>query len=108
MRAVALILALALALCVAWAGYLAVTVMTRRRDSRLNERARWRTTHHGENGQTVVAVLLVRPDGRILDRHEVARVPDRAADWEGRFLAATQAAEERAFHLNAADIHLPP
>ena len=92
----------------AWAGYVAVAAVTRRRESRLNERARWRAAHHGEDGQTVVAVALVRPDGRVLDRHEVARVPDGAPDWDTRFLAATTAAEERAFHLNAAGTHLPP
>jgi hypothetical protein len=107
-RAVELILALLLALGVAWATYLAAVAVTRRRESRLARRSRWRMTHHGENGETVVAVSLVRPDGRILDRHEVARVPDHAPDWDAQFLAATQTATERAFHLNGARDQLPP
>jgi hypothetical protein len=108
MRAVAILLALLLALCIAWAGYLAATAVVRRREGRLHQNARWRMTHHGEDGATVVTVSLVRPDGWVLDRHEVARVPDGAPDWDTRFLAAQQVAEERAFHLNATGTHLPP
>jgi len=102
MRAVELFLALPLALGAAWMSYLAALAVTRRREARLARRARWRMTHHGANGETVVAVSLLAPDGRVLDRHEVTRVPDDDPDWESRFLAATQAAAERAFHLNTA------
>lgn len=100
MRALALVLALIVALCVTWGGYLAVSAVARRREDRVHSSARWRMTHHGERGEIVVAVTLIRPDGRVLDRHEVARIPDEAPDWDSRFLTAKQVAEERAFHLN--------
>ena len=103
MRAIGFVLALVLALCVAYGAYAAAGALLRRREVRLYREARWRMTHRVDARETVVAVSRVRPDGRVLDSHEVARIPDDAPDWNERFLAATQTAEERAYHLNAAE-----
>jgi pyridoxamine 5'-phosphate oxidase family protein len=102
MRAIGFVLALILALCVAYGAYMAAGAVLSRREARQHQRARWQMTHHVDDGETVVAVSQVRPDGRLLASHEVARIPDGAPDWNERFLAATQTAEERAYHLNAA------
>ena len=104
MRAVGVILALFIALAVAYGAYAAAVVVVRRREGRLHGHARWRMTHHSDRGETVVAVRRVRPDGQVLDSHEVARIPDDDPDWNTRFLEATQIAEERAYHLNAVDM----
>ena len=102
MRAVGVILALIIALAVAYGAYAAASALVRRRETRLSGSARWQMTHHSDRGETVVAVSRVRPDGEVLDSREVARIPDDAPDWNTRFLEATQTAEERAYHLNAA------
>lgn len=102
MRAIGVLLALVIALAVAYGAYAAAVALSRRRETRLHGQSRWRMTHRSDNGETVVAVSRVRPDGQVLDSHEVARFPDDAPDWNERFLAATQTAEERAYHLNAA------
>ena len=104
MRLIGVVLALIIALLVAYGAYALAVALLRRREGRLYESARWRMTHHSEGPETVVAVSHVRPDGKVLGRHEVARIPDDAPDWNIRFLEATQIAEERAYHLNAADL----
>jgi pyridoxamine 5'-phosphate oxidase family protein len=63
--------------------------------------ARWRARHYAHEGSTVVAVALTTPSGQVLEEHEVARFADTDPEWEGRFLAAREEAERRAFHLNA-------
>jgi pyridoxamine 5'-phosphate oxidase family protein len=73
----------------------------RRRAARLHAGARWRLHHFAERGETVVAVALALPDGRLLDQHVVDRFPDTDPEWERRFLHAREEAERRAFHLNA-------
>ena len=63
--------------------------------------ARWRARHYAHEGSTVVAVALTTPSGQVLEEHVVARFADTDPEWEGRFLAAREEAERRAFHLNA-------
>jgi hypothetical protein len=74
---------------------------TRRRESRLSAAARWRMRHYAQHGETVVTVALAGPDGRVFEEHVVDRFPDGDPEWEGRFLAAREEAERRAFYLNA-------
>jgi type II secretory pathway pseudopilin PulG len=72
-----------------------------RRQVRLSAAARWRMRHYASQGETVVTVALTAPDGRVIEEHVVDRFPDADAQWEQRFLAAREEAEQRAFHLNA-------
>jgi hypothetical protein len=74
---------------------------TRRRETRLSAAARWRMRHYADQGETIVAVALTAPDGRVFEEHVVDRFADGDPDWEQRFLAAREEAERRAFHLNA-------
>jgi pyridoxamine 5'-phosphate oxidase family protein len=74
---------------------------TRRRETRLSAAARWRMRHYAHEGETIVAVALTPPDGRVIEEHVVDRFLDNDAEWEQRFLAAREEAERRAFHLNA-------
>ncbi|HEV7898061.1 MAG TPA: hypothetical protein VGP31_09490 [Planosporangium sp.] len=108
MRALALVLALAVTLLVVACAVAVVSALGRRDQRRLRQQARWRLRHYGDRGETVVAVSLTSPAGRVLDEHVVARVPDGVADWTERFLLAKETAEERAFHLNAAGNDPPP
>jgi hypothetical protein len=57
--------------------------------------------HYAQQGETVVTVALTAPDGRVIEEHVVDRFPDADVQWEQRFLAAREEAEQRAFHLNA-------
>jgi pyridoxamine 5'-phosphate oxidase family protein len=82
----------------------AFTDQSRRQDAG----ARWRLRHYGERAETVVAVSLMPPDGRVLDEHVVDRIRDDDPEWSRRFLRAKEEAEERAFHLNADRDELPP
>jgi pyridoxamine 5'-phosphate oxidase family protein len=88
-------------LLVVLVGYAAGRAVTGPQRPQLPHGGRWQPRHYGVQGQTVVAVSLVRPDGEVLDEHVVARFPDQDPDWSRLFLAARQEAEERAFHLNA-------
>jgi hypothetical protein len=97
-------------LLVAGAGYLvyaAAVTAGRGRQLRLRSRARWQARHRAHPGargdETVVVVALTLPSGEVLDEHVVARIPDSDPDWNTRFLRAREEAEERAFHLNAAE-----
>ena len=103
MRAFALVLALAVALALTYGGYQLATAVTASRARRSRRRARWRVIHHGQQGQTVIAVNLMLPDGRVVDSHVVARLDDSCPDWTERFLLAKELAEERAFHLNSGE-----
>jgi hypothetical protein len=110
MRALALVLALAVTLAVLAGAVAAVTALGQRRHHRLRRNGRWQLRHYGDGnrGETVVAVSLTLPTGRVIDDHVVARIPDAAADWTERFVLAKELAEERAFHLNAGGNELPP
>ena len=79
----------------------AAGVAARRRATRLSAAARWRMRHHADRGETVVTVALTPPDGQVIEEHVVDRFPDGDPEWERRFLAAREEAEQRAFHLNA-------
>jgi hypothetical protein len=107
MRVLAPLLAVLLAIGAAYLVYVAASPLARSRRVRLRAKARWQTRHYGERGETVVAVSLMLPTGEILDEHVVTRVPDHDADWNTRFLRATEEAAERAFHLNTTE-ELPP
>ena len=107
MRALALLLALGVTLVVAVSCYLLLTAIAGRRSRRAARAARWQVLHYGRNGQTVVAVGLVPPDGRVLDEHVVDRIADGDPEWSDRFLLARESAEERAYHLNGGGTHLP-
>jgi pyridoxamine 5'-phosphate oxidase family protein len=110
MRALALILALVVALFVFVLVVMAVAAAGQRQQVRQRRRARWGMRHYGDRhrGETVVAVSLTLPSGRVLDEHVVARISDAAGDWTERFMLAKEQAEERAFHLNAGGNELPP
>ena len=88
--------------------YLVVSGLTGRSRRRPDTGARWRLRHYGERGETVVAVSLMPPDGRVLDEHVVDRIRDNDPEWSLRFLRAKEEAEERAFHLNADRDEFPP
>jgi hypothetical protein len=101
MRLIAVLFAvLAVVLLVVAVGA-AFGIAGRRRDARTDAAARWRLHHFAERGETVVAVALALPDGRVLDQHVVDRFADADPEWERRFLHAREEAERRAFHLNA-------
>lgn len=108
MRALALVLALAVALLVFVLVVTTVAAAGQRQQVRQRRRARWGLRHYGERGETVVAVSLMLPGGRVLDEHVVARISDASPDWAERFMLAKEHAEERAFHLNAGGSDLPP
>ena len=100
MRAFALPLAVALAgLLVASAAALVRALRTTQR-ARRRDRARWVVAVTIVDERTVVAVRLATADDRVLAEHVVARIATDEADWQRRFLAARQEAEERAYHLN--------
>lgn len=107
MRALALLLAVGVTLVVAVSCYLLLTAFARRRARRAARTARWQVLHYGRDGQTVVAVGLVPPDGRVLDEHVVDCITDGDPEWSDRFLRARESAEERAYHLNGGGTHLP-
>jgi pyridoxamine 5'-phosphate oxidase family protein len=71
------------------------------RARRQHRAARWQVRHRGADGHTVVSVILTTAAGDEYDEHVVDRIPDGEPDWQSRFLAARQEAEEPAFHLNA-------
>jgi pyridoxamine 5'-phosphate oxidase family protein len=102
MRAIAFVVALAATLLIAFLAYLVLATAQRRRQTRMSHAARWKLRHFGEQGATVVTTSLMLPDGRVLDQHVVARIAEEDPEWTAKFLAATQDAQERAFHLNAA------
>jgi hypothetical protein len=87
-----------------------MAALNRRAWRRQRDDGRWQLRHYADSrrGETVVAVGLTLPTGRVLDEHVVARIPDGADDWTDRFLRAREVAEERAFHLNAGGSALPP
>jgi pyridoxamine 5'-phosphate oxidase family protein len=100
-RFLALLVALLLVAAVVYFGYAVATRASAGRSRRQQRAARWQVRHRGANGHTVVSVVLTTPTGDEVDEHVVARIPDGDPDWQSRFLAARQEAEERAFHLNA-------
>jgi pyridoxamine 5'-phosphate oxidase family protein len=79
----------------------AAGLATRRQATRRAAAARWRMRHRADQDQTVVTVALVQPDGQVVEEHVVDRFAAGDAEWEQRFLAAREEAEQRAFHLNA-------
>lgn len=101
MRFVALFTALLLAAAVVYFGYAVAARLSTGRARRQHRAARWQVRHRAADGHTMVAVVLTTADGQELDEHVVVRIPDGDPDWQSRFLAARQEAEERAFHLNA-------
>lgn len=76
MRALALVLALAVALLMFVLVVTTVAAAGQRQQVRQRRRARWGLRHYGERGETVVAVSLMLPGGRVLDEHVVARISD--------------------------------
>ena len=101
MRAIALLVGVLAVILLVVLVVTAAGVATRRRETRLSAAARWRVRHYAHQGETIVAVALTTPHGRVFEEHVVDRFPDGEADWEQRFLAAREEAERRAFHLNA-------
>src|SRR5437763_1268336 len=99
MRAIAFVMALVATLLIAFLAYL-VLATAQRRQTRMSQAARWKLRHFGDQGATVVTTSLMLPDGRVLDQNIVARIAEADPEWTAKFLAATQDAEERAFHLN--------
>ncbi|MDX6299221.1 MAG: hypothetical protein QOF53_435 [Nocardioidaceae bacterium] len=56
----------------------------------------WRSAHYDAQGDTVVVVQKLSPDGRrVLDEHTIATIPVGDPDYEDRFLAAMLAARQR-------------
>ncbi len=81
-------------------------VLARRRGSPNGiENGAWRLLHYAQDGYTVVAVARGTPEGHVIEKHVVARIPDLDEDWSHRFVEAKLDAEERAFHLNADSPH---
>jgi pyridoxamine 5'-phosphate oxidase family protein len=101
MRVVALLVGVLAVILLVVLVVAATGVATRKRETRLSAAARWRVRHYADQGETIVAVALTPPDGRVFEEHVVDRFPDGDAEWERRFLAAREEAERRAFHLNA-------
>jgi pyridoxamine 5'-phosphate oxidase family protein len=101
MRVVALLVGVLAVILLVVLVVAATGVATRRRETRLSAAARWRMRHYAHQGETIVAVALTPPDGRVIEEHVVDRFPDGDVEWEQRFLAAREEAERRAFHLNA-------
>jgi pyridoxamine 5'-phosphate oxidase family protein len=101
MRVVALLVGLLAVILLVVLIATATGAVARRRELRLSAAARWRMRHSAQQGETVVTVALTAPDGRVLEEHVVDRFADADAQWEQRFLAAREEAEQRAFHLNA-------
>jgi hypothetical protein len=108
-RALALVLALAVTVLVVAGAVAAVAALNRRAWRRQRAGGRWQLRHYADSRreETVVAVSLTLPAGEIVDEHVVARIPDSADDWTDRFMRAKETAEERAFHLNAGGGALP-
>jgi pyridoxamine 5'-phosphate oxidase family protein len=101
MRLVALLVAVLLVAAVVYFGYATAARLSSARSRRQHRVARWQVRHRAADGQTVVSVVLASTAGDEYDEHVVDRIPDGTPDWQPRFLAARQEAEERAFHLNA-------
>lgn len=102
MRAIAFVVALSATVLIAFLAYLVIARAARRGRARTAQTARWKLRHFGDRGATVVTASLMLPDGRVLDQHVVARIAEDDPEWTAKFLEASQVAEERAFHLNAA------
>ena len=100
MRAAAVPLALLLAAAASLGVYAIATALTRGRARRREREARWRVRHYTTGNNMVVAVCRDAPDGTVLDEHVVARIPQDEPDWQARFLAAREEAQQRAYHLN--------
>jgi pyridoxamine 5'-phosphate oxidase family protein len=100
-RALVVLVDVAIVLLVTYLVYSGVTALTRDRRSRLRVGGRWRPRHYADDGHTVVAVARMTPAGEVLEEHVVARILDSDSDWSRKFLHAKEEAEERAFHLNA-------
>lgn len=101
MRALVVLVEVAVVLVVAYLVYSGVTASTRSRRRQLPIGGRWQPRHYADDGHTVVAVARMTPAGETIEEHVVARIPDMDGDWSRKFLQAKEEAEERAFHLNA-------
>ena len=100
-RALVMLVALAFVLFVAFLILGGLAALARGRQPTLPTGGKWQPYHYTHDGHTVVAVARTTPDGHVVEKHVVARVPDADKDWSGDFLQAKMEAEERAFHLNA-------
>jgi pyridoxamine 5'-phosphate oxidase family protein len=98
------VLAAALIVVAACLTYGAVAVRGRRKGSG-RENGVWHLFHYAQDGHTVVAVARGTPEGHVIEKHVVARIPDTDENWSNRFVEAKLDAEERAFHLNADSPH---
>ena len=100
MGAFAILAAVLIVLVVAGLAYSIVVV--RRREVRTEpESPGWHPLHYAQDGHTVVAVARETAEGHVIEKHELARIPDQDGDWSRTFVGAKLEAEERAFHLNA-------
>jgi pyridoxamine 5'-phosphate oxidase family protein len=99
-RALVVLVEVAIVLVVAYLLYSGVTAVTRGQRRQLPTGGRWRPRHYADDGHTVVAVARMTPGGEMIEEHVVARIPDMDGDWSRKFLQAKEEAEERAFHLN--------
>jgi pyridoxamine 5'-phosphate oxidase family protein len=100
-RALAVLVEVAIVLVVAYLVYSGFTALTRGRQRQLPTGGRWQPRHYADDGHTVVAVARMTSAGEMIEQHVVARIPDLDEDWSRKFLQAKEEAEERAFHLNA-------
>jgi pyridoxamine 5'-phosphate oxidase family protein len=100
-RALIILVEVAIVVVLVIGVYGAVTALGRGRKAALPAGGRWQARHYAEDGHTVVAVARLTRTNEVVEEHVVARIPDQDDDWSRKFLAARQEAEERAFHLNA-------
>lgn len=110
MRAVAIIVAVVVAVVLVLVVVQSLKGLGNRRSAKLLRQARWQLHHYSENGQTVVAVSRMLPNGQVLESHMVQSIADSDPNWANLFNAAKFEAEERAFHLNGggSQAQLPP
>ena len=83
-----MLVALAFVLFVAFLILGGLTALARGRQPTLPTGGKWQPYHYAHEGHTVVAVARTTPDGHVVEKHVVARVPDADKDWSGDFLQA--------------------
>jgi pyridoxamine 5'-phosphate oxidase family protein len=92
------------AVAVVYATYALVMGADQRRRSSGQTRGRWEAGHFAVKDFTHVVVRKTVPgDGRVLDEHVIAVIPDGAADYETKFLEAMAQARARAALFESED-----